>query len=851
MAGGSNPTPALPGAGKGTDGPPQGTDGPPQGPVSPVTPLKERNDSLPAPGSGRVGPAHGRGPEGPPQEGPAQVGVGLPSSSVRQHTDPLVAAALALALFALYVVTLAPTALRSDSGEFQVMPWVLGVAHAPGYPLLTLLGRLAMLLPVGDPAYRLNLLDAAAAATAAGLVYLAVVELTRRAGPAAGRAGGLVGALLLGLGSLYWQQSLVGGPRPFIFFFTGLLFWLLFRWGYRRTRPALLALAFSAGLALTHHPNQAMLYPGLALYVIGSAPRLLLRPKLLLAALLAFGAPLLLYLYLPIRSAMNPPLGATNLADPRELLIYLTAANYQDAVLNNCGGSRLIQLQRYLVFFHLQFGVLAPLAALGGLFSLVWTPLAGLALLYAFLTNATFGICSSLAMPDYIIPSFVVAAIWFGAALAWPLHWLARLPLPRPRALPATLVGLVAVLLGLWWAVGAAPRLSMAGRDADARRAEAGMAQTRPAAVILSDWESITPLWYAQRVLGLNPGTKTALVTAPPGSDRWAVEVEQAGEDRPVVLAQRTPSLDGTFRAFPIGPLFEVQDGRVFEKSPVGLRWANRSIELLSYQIDRPGAAPGEPLHLTLYQRSVRIRPPDFWPVLRLASNPPVEFRFDGALHYGSNDWYDNEVVGEVYTFSLPAWLPPGPLPLELAYRVAGENAIFGLQDGQPWTYLTTLQVAPPRPARELAPDALASFGDQLQLRAGRANAAGQRVDLSGPADLALAPGTTLDLQLQWSAPRWLDESYTLFVHLLDEHGHLVVQRDALPLGGIYHTYKWVPGQVISDWYQLPLPPTLPPGSYTLEIGAYNSITTERLPLVDQHGAPVANSFRWGPLQVR
>ena len=48
-----------------------------------------------------------------------------------------------------------------------------------------------------------------------------------------------------------------------------------------------------------------------------------------------------------------------------------------------------------------------------------------------------------------------------------------------------------------------------------------------------------------------------------------------------------------------------------------------------------------------------------------------------------------------------------------------------------------------------------------------------------------------------------------------------------------------------------PLPPNLAPGTYALEIGAYNSMTTERLPLLDQLGAPVAGSLRWGSLQVR
>jgi len=423
--------------------------------------------------------------------------------------------------------------------------------------------------------------------------------------------------------------------------------------------------------------------------------------------------------------------------------------------------------------------------------------------------------------------------------------------LPRARTLPAVAVGLAAIGLGLWQALASAPRLSMAGRSADFERAQAGMAQTRSDAVILSDWESITPLWYAQRALGLNPTTKTALVTAPPGSDRWVVEVQRAIEDRPVVVAQRTPALDGNFRAFPIGPLFEVQTARIFEKGQIGLRWPKRTMELLSYRLDRPSAAPGDLVRLTLYQSAGRARQPDYLPAIRLASSPPLEIHFDSVLHYPSNDWYDDEVVGEVYTFVLPGWLPSGPLPLALAYRNADETTVFGLQADQPWTPLTTLLVLPPRQPSVLAPNALATFGEQLQLHSGRASTTSGSADLSGTSSLALTPGETLNLELKWSTPRWLDESYTIFVHLLDERSRLVAQHDALPLGGIYHTYKWVPGELVTDWYQLPLPPNLAAGDYTLEIGAYNSITTERLLLVNQLGTPVAGSLVWGSLQAR
>ncbi|MFH1086841.1 MAG: DUF2723 domain-containing protein, partial [Chloroflexota bacterium] len=42
----------------------------------------------------------------------------------------------------LYVSTLAPSVLPADSGEFQLVSGVLGIAHPPGSPLYTLLGGL-------------------------------------------------------------------------------------------------------------------------------------------------------------------------------------------------------------------------------------------------------------------------------------------------------------------------------------------------------------------------------------------------------------------------------------------------------------------------------------------------------------------------------------------------------------------------------------------------------------------------------------------------------------------------------------------------------------------------------------
>ena len=50
-----------------------------------------------------------------------------------------------LLVFLLYLATTCPTVYFGDSGELIAAADSLGVAHPPGYPLYTLLGRLMLL----------------------------------------------------------------------------------------------------------------------------------------------------------------------------------------------------------------------------------------------------------------------------------------------------------------------------------------------------------------------------------------------------------------------------------------------------------------------------------------------------------------------------------------------------------------------------------------------------------------------------------------------------------------------------------------------------------------------------------
>src|SRR5436309_8275619 len=65
-----------------------------------------------------------------------------------------------VALFSLYAYSAPRTVTLEDDGLFTMSSYFLGVDHPPGYPLMTVLGKLFTLLPVGSVAFRVHLMSA-------------------------------------------------------------------------------------------------------------------------------------------------------------------------------------------------------------------------------------------------------------------------------------------------------------------------------------------------------------------------------------------------------------------------------------------------------------------------------------------------------------------------------------------------------------------------------------------------------------------------------------------------------------------------------------------------------------------
>jgi tetratricopeptide (TPR) repeat protein len=230
---------------------------------------------------------------------------------------PLALGFLGTACFALlaYLPTLCPTAYTGDSGELALAASTLGIAHPPGYPLWTLLGRLATLASVRDPAPALNLFSAVCAAGAAGLVSVLLGMLTGRVAVSAGVA------LAFAMSREVWAQSVISEVYALNLFMTAAA--LVAAVAGRRGRPGLLLLAvYLLGLGTANHPFvllAALPVAGLALLSkrlagVGFPPAI--RLPLPMLGLFLLG--LTTYLSLPVRWSAGPEIswgGFRSLAD--------------------------------------------------------------------------------------------------------------------------------------------------------------------------------------------------------------------------------------------------------------------------------------------------------------------------------------------------------------------------------------------------------------------------------------------------------------------------------------------------------------------------------------------------------
>ena len=204
----------------------------------------------------------------------------------REKPPYLWALLTAVVVFAIYLATLAPTTAFWDTSEYIAAAKVLGIPHPPGNPLFVILAHVFGLLPLAASyAVRINLFAAVTSAAAAGLWFLVAERWLRGIVPHrwARYGAAFAGILVSATSWTVWNQSTVNEKVYTLSLLSiAVVMWLVVRWGddepgTHRDRWLVL-IAYVMALTSTNHLMGVLALPALAVYVLWTDWRTVLRP---------------------------------------------------------------------------------------------------------------------------------------------------------------------------------------------------------------------------------------------------------------------------------------------------------------------------------------------------------------------------------------------------------------------------------------------------------------------------------------------------------------------------------------------------------------------------------------------
>jgi hypothetical protein len=208
----------------------------------------------------------------------------------------------------IYRLTLCPTVEFIDSGELAMACKNLGIAHPTGYPLYTMLGRLASFFP-GSLIIDVNMMSLIFTALGAGFLFLLISELSGEFRGLSNWAKDFIAAMIAltaAFSPIWWAQGVTNEVYSLNLMLIPCSLWLLF-FGIRKSEFRFILISlYLLGLCLANHLSAIYLVPGY-IYLLFSFYRKQKSAKYSLLWMTGiFIFPISLYLFLPIRASFKP-----------------------------------------------------------------------------------------------------------------------------------------------------------------------------------------------------------------------------------------------------------------------------------------------------------------------------------------------------------------------------------------------------------------------------------------------------------------------------------------------------------------------------------------------------------------
>ncbi len=346
---------------------------------------------------------------------------------MRSNLSRFVPASLSFAIpLLIYSFTLSPSVSFIDSGELAVVCYTLGISHPTGYPLYTLIGKIICGISISEVIVRLNFLSALLASITSFILLFALRKVIRNLWQM--EIDSLLSNLTLAGMCIYfalmpaiWSVAIINEVYTLHILFICLILYLALKWEVGRSKKLIYLVCFLYGLSFTNHLTSILLLPSLLILLVPGNIRELLRKEILVTGGLLFLLGFSLYLFLPIRSSLNPLFDWGHPTNWHNFKSHLTGWQYQVWMFNVGSEELWKNLENFLNLLLKQFPPVMLFIVLAGIGYLLWKSLrlAVALLLLVLLTvyygiNYTIGEIENYFLPAYLALTFFLAVgIWF------------------------------------------------------------------------------------------------------------------------------------------------------------------------------------------------------------------------------------------------------------------------------------------------------------------------------------------------------------------------------------------------------------------------------------------------------
>jgi hypothetical protein len=353
-------------------------------------------------------------------------------------------------VFAVYLITLAPSVIQIDSGELTAVQSSAGIAHPTGYPLFTMTGYLFSRIPLPFPiVYKLNILAAAWCAAAIFMFILTaklILDNINSFGKSAGAekqkkniknknrkeketvqapeiqipeikktAAVSAGALILAFSKTFWFQSTsVEVYSMQVFLFCLQLYFLIKAFIKKEDDLVswiIFALSLAAGFA--NHMTTLLILPGTAyLFFIkhGFNKNSFIKIGKMLAVF--FPVLILAYSYLPIRAGQNPAINWGNPVNFENIMHHISGKQYQVWLFSSSAAAKK-QLSYFLSNIFSEFNISLFICLFGVLSALMLSKRLFMFLLIVFASTVLYSINYDIADIDsYFLLAYIALSLF-------------------------------------------------------------------------------------------------------------------------------------------------------------------------------------------------------------------------------------------------------------------------------------------------------------------------------------------------------------------------------------------------------------------------------------------------------